>query len=31
MVNSTDNIDDKSGPHNVATAGTLFERSAASV
>lgn len=29
MVNSTDNIDDKSGPHDAATARALFERSAA--
>jgi uncharacterized protein (TIGR03086 family) len=29
MVNNTDHIDDKSGPHNVATARTLFERSEA--
>ena len=29
MVNSTDNIGDKIGPHNAGTARTLFERSAA--
>jgi uncharacterized protein (TIGR03086 family) len=29
MVNSTENIDDKAGPHNAEAARTLFDRSAA--
>lgn len=29
MTNSTDNVDDKTGPHNAEAARTLFERSAA--